>query len=91
MKTKVMGQFVMLEPIEQTVKTKGGLLLSEADRKDIGVEKARIVNVGPLVTQEIKVGDVAIYSIDRVDSVDVDGDIFRILHESFILLIQTDV
>ena len=85
-----MGNFVMLDPIEQTVKTKGGLLLSEADRKDIGVEKARIISVGPFVTQELNVGDIAIYNTSRVDSVDVDGDIFRILHEQFILLIQRE-
>ena len=90
MTTKVMVDFVMVEPIEQTTQTKGGLLLSEQDRKEIGVEKAKIVSVGPLCTQEIKVGDIAIYNADRVDSVDVDGEIYRVLPEHSIILIQTE-
>ena len=85
-----MGRFVLLEKIEQTTSTKGGILLSEQDRKDIGVEKARIVDKGPLCSDAISIGDIAIYNADRVDRVDVDGTIFSILLEDFIILIQTE-
>lgn len=86
--TKVMGNFVMVEPVEQTQKTKGGLVLSEADRKEIGVEKGRIISIGPLCRQEFKVGQIAIYNVNNVDGVDVDGEIFKVLAEHFIILIQ---
>ena len=86
--TKVMGNFVMVEPIESTQKTKGGLVLSEADRKEIGVEKGRIISVGPLCHQEFNEGDIAIYNASNVDGVEVDGDIFKVLAEHFIILIQ---
>ena len=88
--TKVMGRFVLLEKIEQTTSTKGGILLSEQDRKDIGVEKAKIIDKGPLCSDAIALGDVAIYNANRVDRVDVDGTIFSILPEDFIILIQRD-
>lgn len=91
MKTKVMGQYVLLEKIEQTTHTKGGLLLSEQDRQDIGVEKSKIVDKGPLCSDAVEIGDIAIYNAQRVDKVDVDGTIFRILPEDFIILIQRDV
>ena len=86
-----MGTFVMVDPIQQTTKTKGGLILSEQDRKEVGVEKGRIISVGPLCHQELNIGDIAIYNANNVDPVDVDGQIFKVLNEHFIILIQTDV
>lgn len=88
--TKVMNNLVLLDPIEQTTTTKGGLILSEQDRKEIGVEKAKVVDVGPLCTDAIRIGDVAIYNAGMVDSVEIDGDIFRCIPEQFISLIQRE-
>ena len=91
MNTKCMGNFVMLEPIKHVAETEGGLYLSEADKQQVGVEKAKIVSIGPMCTQELKIGDIAIYNQGHVDSVDVDGVIFRVIAEQFIILIQNEL
>lgn len=89
-KTYVLNNLVLLQPISSTSQTKGGLTLSEADKKQVGVEKALVLDIGPLCTDAIKIGDVAIYSAGMVDSVEVDGDIFKCIHEQFILLTQRE-
>lgn len=86
-----MNKFVLLRPLKEATKTKGGLLLSEEDKKDIGVEKAEIINIGPLCSDAVQVGDMAIYDSRMVNSVDVDGEIFRVLLEDHIILIQRGV
>lgn len=86
-----MGKWVLLEPISETQTTAGGLLLGEQERKQIGVEKATIINIGPLCSDAIQVGDVAIYENKMVNSVDVDGEIFRVLPEDFIILVQRGI
>ena len=42
----VLGQNILITPIEEETKTKGGLIMSAADTKDLRYKKATVVAVG---------------------------------------------
>ena len=84
---KPVGFWLLIEPIEMEQKTKGGLLLSTADKKEIGVEKAIVKGVGEGCTV-IKEGNVVIYEGRMANKVDVDGEILKVLPENQVILVE---
>lgn len=89
--TKVRGQWILVDKINEEHKSKGGLLLSESDVKEAGTEKATVIDVGPASTGAIKIGDIAIYESNLANSVEIDGEIFRVVPEQYIILVQRDL
>ena len=54
---KAIGRYIVIDPIkENETKTKGGLLLAEAQREDIRYRRAKVVQPGADV-QVLKTGD----------------------------------
>lgn len=90
MKTLARSKWVILDKIEEQATTTGGLLLTQADQMHLGVEKAIVTGIGPLVTDAIKIGDIAIYDKNHTNKVDIEGEIFQILWEDHIILVQRD-
>lgn len=81
------GYYLLIEPIEMTQKTKGGLLLSTSDKKEIGVEKAKVIDAGEGCAV-IKKGNVIIYEGRAASKVDVDGEILKVLPENQVILVE---
>lgn len=90
MKTLVRNNYLMVEEIVEQKKTKGGLLLSENDVKEIGVAKGKVLDVGPNTTGTVKVGDIAVYDKRFSNAVDLDGEIFKVIQEQYIIIIQRE-
>ena len=88
--TFVRHNYLLLEEIVQERKSSGGLILSENDVKSVGMKKAKVIDVGPQTTGAVEVGDVAIYSESSADKVEVDGDVFIVIAEPNIVLIQRE-
>ena len=88
MKTLVRNAYILIEEINEVKKTSGGLMLSEGDTKEISMGKGKVLDVGPLVTDGVLVGDIAIFDKRMAHSVDVDGEIFKVLGENQVILIQ---
>lgn len=90
MKTLVRNNFVMIKKIVEQAQTKGGLLLSEGDRKETGIIKGEVIDLGDKTTGTTQLGDIAFFEERYSAGVDVDGEIFTIIMEHHILLIQRE-
>lgn len=87
---KPVGFWLLIEPIEMEQKTKRGLILSDADKREIGVEKALVKGSGEGCAT-IKEGDVIIYEGRSANKVDIDGDIMKVLPENSVILVEKPV
>ena len=78
----------MVDTIEETQTTKGGLMLGQEDKKHFGVEKGKVVSIGPLCSDALQEGDTIIYDANMCNAVDVDGELFKVIREDLIILVQ---
>ena len=87
-KVHVRGSWILVEEIKEVKTSKGGLLLGENDVKAHGIERANVMDVGPATTGEVQVGDVAIYDTSMAHTIDLEGELFRVIPEQYIILIE---
>jgi chaperonin GroES len=93
LKLKPLEDRVVVEPLEQEEKTKGGIVLPDTAKEK--PQKGKIVAVGPgrydeegkRVPMEVKPGDVVAYSRYAGTEVKIEGKEYLILRESDVLAI----
>ena len=89
-----LGDRVLVKPIEQEERTKGGIVLPDTAKEKpqlgevIAVGTGRLLDNGQRVPLEVKVGDKVIYAKYGGTEVKLDGQEYLILRESDILAIQ---
>ncbi|MEW6045194.1 MAG: co-chaperone GroES [Bacillota bacterium] len=89
-----LGDRVLVKPIEQEERTKGGIVLPDTAKEKpqlgevIAIGTGRLLENGQRVPLEVKVGDRVIYAKYGGTEVKLDGVEYLILRESDILAIQ---
>ncbi len=94
MKIKPFGDHILIEPIEEKEKTKGGILLPETAEKE-RPEQGRVIAVGPgkktedgkVIPLDVKVGDRVIFTKYGPTEIEIDGKEYLIAKEEDILAI----
>ena len=94
MKIKPLGDRVLVELIDQTTKSAGGIIIPDTVNKERG-EQGKVVAVGvgkraddgKLIPLAVKRGDKIIFSKSGPDEIKVDGKEYFIISESNILAI----
>jgi len=94
MKIRPLADHVLIEPIGEEEKTKGGILLPETVEKE-KPEKGKIISVGPgkktedgkIVPMSVKVGDTVLFTKYGPNEVKIDGKEYLIAKEEDILAI----
>jgi chaperonin GroES len=95
MKLKPLGDRVILEPLTEEKKSKGGIILPETVDKE-RPEKGRVVAVGPgkfdedgekRIPLSVKKGDVVLFTKYGPNEVKIDGKEYLIAREEDILAI----
>lgn len=90
-----LGDRVLVKPIEQEERTKGGIVLPDTAKEKpqmgevIAIGSGRLLDNGQKVPLEVKVGDRIIYAKYGGTEVKLDGTDYLILRESDILAVQT--
>lgn len=94
MKIKPLGEYVVIEPIEQDEKTKGGIFLPQNSEKE-RPEQGRVIAVGPgktldsgnKVEIEVKEGDTVLFTKYGPNEIKIDGKEYLIAKQEDILAI----
>lgn len=94
MQIKPLSDHVLIEPIKEEEKTKGGILLPETAEKE-RPEQGKVVAVGPgkknkagqIVSLEVKVGDKVLFTKYGPNEIKVEGKEYLIAKEEDILAI----
>jgi chaperonin GroES len=93
LKLKPLEDRVVVEPLEQEEKTKGGIVLPDTAKEK--PQKGRIVAAGPgrydeegkRIPMEVKSGDVVAYSRYAGTEIKIEGKEYLILRESDVLAV----
>ncbi|NLG68532.1 MAG: co-chaperone GroES [Firmicutes bacterium] len=91
-----LGDRVLVKPIEQEERTKGGIVLPDTAKEKpqmgevIAVGTGRLLENGQRVPLEVKVGDRIIYAKYGGTEVKLDGVEYLILRESDILAVHNE-
>ncbi|MCH9665864.1 MAG: hypothetical protein K0U41_08480 [Gammaproteobacteria bacterium] len=84
-----MASWLLVEPKENKDNTTTeGLILTTEDLQDVKVEYATILSIGPLCQQPFKIGDEIVYYKNDGNAVYLDGEIYKVVNELAILLIN---
>jgi len=89
-----LGDRVVVKPIEQEEKTKGGIVLPDTAKEKpqegevLAVGSGRLLENGQRVPLEVKVGDRVVFSKYGGTEIKLDGETYIILRESDILAIH---
>ena len=84
---RAIGKYIVIDPIkEDNVKTKGGLILADAHRKDIRYKQARIVVVGNNV-DILKTNDSIYYDKAAGFNIEVDKKTYKVIKEQDVVII----
>ena len=84
---KAIGRFLVVKEHKETeTKTKGGLLLSEAQREDIRYRKADVVTVGNEV-QYLKPKDKIYYDRNAGYNVEIKKERYRVIKEQDVVIV----
>ena len=84
---KAIGRFLVVKENKETeTKTKGGLLLSEAQREDIRYRKADVVTVGSEV-QYLKPKDKIYYDRNAGYNVEIKKERYRVIKEQDVVIV----
>jgi co-chaperonin GroES (HSP10) len=75
---KVIGQNILIVPQEEETKSKGGLLMSASDAKELRYKKATVVAVGDLATS-VKPGNFIYFDKAAGHSIRVNEDIYTVI------------
>ncbi|MFO7265139.1 MAG: co-chaperone GroES [Limnochordales bacterium] len=93
MKLVPLGDRVVVKPIEQEERTKGGIVLPDTAKEKpqegevLAVGSGRLLENGQRVPLEVKVGDRVVFAKYGGTEVKIDGEEYIILRESDILAI----
>jgi Co-chaperonin GroES (HSP10) len=88
-----LGDRVVVKPIEQEERTKGGIVLPDTAKEKpqegevLAVGSGRLLENGQRVPLEVKVGDRVVFAKYGGTEVKIDGEEYIILRESDILAI----
>jgi len=84
---KAVGRNVVILPVKETeTKTKGGLLLAEAQREDIRYRLAKVVTVGDDVKM-VKDSDNVYYDRHAGFTIEIKDEKFTVIKEQDIVII----
>lgn len=84
---KAVGRNVVILPVKETeTKTKGGLLLAEAQREDIRYRLAKVVTVGDNV-DTVKNNDAVYYDRHAGFTIEIKDEKFTVIKEQDIVVI----
>lgn len=94
MQIKPLADHVLIEPLKQEEKTKSGILIPESSDKE-RPEQGKVIAVGPgkkdddgkLVSMEVKVGDMVLFTKYGPNEVKIDEKEYLIAKEDDILAI----
>ena len=97
MKIKPIADHILIEPLEEEEKTKGGIFLPESADKE-RPEQGKVIAVGPgkknekgeIIPLEIKVGQKVLFTKYGPTEIKVDGKKYLIAKEEDILAIIED-
>jgi len=95
MNLRPLGDHVIVKPLEQEEKTKGGVYLPDTADKDkpfqgevMAVGQGRLTDEGKRQSMEVKAGDRVIFTKYSGTEVKLDGEKYLILKEDDILAIH---
>ena len=75
---KIIGQNILIVPFEEETKSKGGLLMSASDTKELRYKKATVVAVGDLATS-VKPGNFIYFDKAAGHSIRVNEDMYTVI------------
>lgn len=85
---KPLGQRILVEPIQEDMKTKSGIVLAETAEKPLPI-KGKVLAAGPLVDESISEGIVIIFDRYAPNEFEFDGKKLMILHEEDVKAVYT--
>ncbi len=84
---KAIGKNIVVLPVKETEsKTKGGLLLAEANREDIRYRMAKVVTIGTAVVG-VKDGDTIYYDRHAGFGIELDKKQFKVIKEVDVVVV----
>ena len=75
---KIIGQNILIVPFEEETKSKGGLLMSASDTKELRYKKATVVAVGDLATS-VKPGNFIYFDKAAGHGIRVNDDMYTVI------------
>lgn len=82
---KAIGSFVVVEVQQEEVKTKGGLILTEANEMNMRYKLARVVSAGEDV-KDLKTDDKIYYDSAAGSDIRIDGRKYVVVNERQIVV-----
>lgn len=82
---KAIGSFVVVEIQQEEVKTKGGLILTEANEMNMRYKLARVVSAGEDV-KDLKTNDKIYYDSAAGSDIRIDGKKYVVVNERQIVV-----
>ena len=84
---RAIGKYIVISPIKETeTKTKGGLLLAEAQREDIRYRRAKVVEPGSDV-DVLKTGDEIYYDRSSGFNIELNNKEYKVIKEFDVVVI----
>ena len=84
---KAIGKYIVIDPIKETeTKTKGGLILAEAQREDVRYRRAKVVKPGTDVNT-LKVDDEIYYDKSAGFNIDIKNNNYKIIKEFDVVVV----
>lgn len=83
---KARGEFVIIRKIKEEVKSKNGLIVSEAHDLKIRYKLAEVVSIGPDV-ENLNVGEKVYYDSSAESEIRVNGEKLSAIHQRGIVIV----
>ena len=84
---KAIGKYIVIKPVKETeTKTKGGLILAEAQREDIRYRQAKIKSVGNDV-KVLKAGNEIYYDRAAGFNIEIKKENYKVIKEHDVVII----
>ena len=84
---RAIGKYIVISPIKETeTKTKGGLLLAEAQREDIRYRRAKVVEPGSDV-KVLKTGDEVYYDKAAGFNIEIKKEQYKVIKKQDIVIV----
>jgi len=84
---KAVGKYIVIDPIKETeTKTKGGLLLAEAQREDVRYRRAKVVEPGSDV-KVLKTDDEIYYDKAAGFNIEIKKERYKVIKEQDVVII----
>jgi chaperonin GroES len=77
---KAIGSYVVIESQQEEIKTKGGLILTEANEMNMRYKLAKVVSAGDEVV-DLSSGDMIYYDSAAGSDIRIDGVKYIVVHE----------